>query len=129
MTKGVVLNAIDGSGQVTDERITKLTSDLSFGSLQTLFSQQSVWKVHVKRVASVSGQIISLSSYLASVTRIMTMHLFSVVFSASPLRCEVFLSDNSIFWASNFNALKGTFFGGVQLLPVRVSFSDDSNSA
>ena len=56
---GVVLNTIDGSVQATNERIVKLTCDL--GSLQTLSSQQSVPQVHVKRVASVAGQIISLS--------------------------------------------------------------------
>ena len=77
---GVVLNTIDGSVQATDERIAKLTSDL--GSLQTLSSQLSLCKVHVKSVASVAGQIISLSSCVGSVTRIMTGHLFSVVNSA-----------------------------------------------
>ena len=65
---GVVLNTIDGSVQATDGRIAKLTSDL--GSLQTLSSQQSPCKVHVKSVASFAGQIISLSSCLGSVTRI-----------------------------------------------------------
>ena len=77
---GVVLNTIDGSVQATDERIVKLNSDL--GSLQTLSSRQSLCNVHVKRVASVAGQIISLSSCVGPVTRIMTRHLFSVVNSA-----------------------------------------------
>ena len=128
---GVVLNTTDGSVQATDERIAKLTSDL--GSLQTLSSQQSFCKVHVKSVASVAGQIISLSSCVGSVTRIMTRHLFSVVNSAFSWDSEVFLSDDSIseinFWANNVNSLNGRVYWGVQSLPVRVSFSDASDSA
>ena len=85
---GVVLNTIDGSVQATDERIAKLTSDL--GSLQTLCFQWSLCKVHVKSVASIAGQIISLSSCAGSVTRIMTRHLFSVVNSAFSWDSEVF---------------------------------------
>ena len=77
---GVVLNTIDGSVQATNERIAKLTSDLR--SLQALSSQPFVRQAHVKSVASVAGQIISLSSCVGSVTRIMTRHLFSVVNSA-----------------------------------------------
>ena len=128
---GVVLNTTDGSVQAIDERITKLTSDL--GSLQTLCFQQSPRKVHVKSVASVAGQISSLSSCVGSVTRIMTRHLFSVVNSAFSWDSEVFLSDDSIseinFWANNVNSLNGRVYWGVQSLPVRVSFSDASDSA
>ena len=128
---GVVLNTIDGSVQATDERIAKLTSDL--GSLQTLCFQQSLCKVHVKSVASVAGQIISLSSCVGSVTRIMTRYLFSVVNSAFSWDSEVFLSDDSIseinFWVNNVNSLNGRVYWGVQSLPVRVGFSDASDSA
>ncbi|XP_068738599.1 uncharacterized protein [Montipora capricornis] len=128
---GVVLNTIDGSVQATDERIVKLTSDL--GSLQALSSQQSVCKVHVKSVASVAGQIISLSSCVGSVTRIMTRHLFSVVNSALSWDSEVFLSEDSIseinFWANNVDSLNGRVYWGVLSLPFRVSFSDASDSA
>ena len=128
---GVVLNTIDGSVQATNERIVKLTCDL--GSLQTLSSQQSVPQVHVKRVTSVAGQIISLSCCVESVTRIMTRHLFSVVNSASSWDCNVFLTDDSIseinFWANNVDSLNGIVYWGARSLPVRVSFSDASDSA
>ena len=128
---GVVLNTIDGSVQATDERIAKLTSDL--GSPQTLSSRQSLCKVHVKRVASVAGQIISLSSCVGPVTRIMTRHLFSVVNSAFSWDSKVFLSHDSIseidFWANNVNSLNGRVYWGVQSLPARASFSDASDSA
>ena len=86
---GVVRNTNDGSVQATDERIVKLISDL--GSLQALSSQC----LHVKSVAGIAGQIISLSSCLGSVSRIMTRHLFSVVNSAFSWDSEVSLLDDS----------------------------------
>ena len=111
---GVVPITIDGSVQANDERITKLTSDL--GLLRTLCFLQSLCKVHVNSVASVAGQIISLSSCVGSVTRIMTRHLFSVVNSAFSWDSEVFLSDDSIseinFWANNVNSLNGRVYWG-----------------
>ena len=44
----------------------------------------------MKRVASVTGQIISLSPYVGSVARIMTRFLFSVLNSARSWESEVF---------------------------------------
>ena len=109
----------------------KLTPDLR--SLQTLSSQQSVRQVHVKSVLSVAGQIISLSSCVGSVTRIMTRHHFSVVNSAFSWDSEVFLSDDSIaeinFWANNVDSLNGKVYWRAQSLLVRVSFFDASDSA
>ena len=125
-----MLNTIDGSVQTTNERIVRLTCDL--GSLQALSSQQSVPLVHVKKVASVAGQIISLSCCVGSVTRIMTRHLFSVANSASSWDCNVFLTDDSIseinFWANNVDSLNGIVYWGARSLPVRVSLSDASDS-
>ena len=54
---GVHLNTLDGTIRATDERIAKLSQDLA-----ALSSYKSSSAVHVKRVASVAGQIISLSS-------------------------------------------------------------------
>ena len=83
---GVVLNTIDGSVRASEERIAKLTSDR--GSLLTLSSQQPICKVHVKSVASVAGQIISLTSCMGSVTRIMTRHLFQLLIPRFPGRAK-----------------------------------------
>lgn len=125
---GVILNTIDGSVKATDDRIAKLTTDLG-----TLSSQPPPRNVHVKTVASVAGQIISLSSCVGSVCRIMTRHLFSVVNSALSWDSEVLLSEDSIseinFWVNNVHSLNGKVYWGVQSLPVKVSFSDASGSA
>ena len=71
---GVILDTIDGTIQATDERIEKLNA-----GLVELLSCQPPRKVHVKRVASVTSQIISLSPCVGSVARIMTIFLFLVV--------------------------------------------------
>ena len=126
---GIHLNTLNGTIRATDECIAKLSPDLAaFSSYKTSSA------VHVKRVASIAGQIISLSSCLGSVARIMTRFLFSVVNSAVSWDSEVSLSDDSLceieFWSNNVHVLNGKIYWGASSLPVRVSFfSDASNSA
>ena len=118
---GVILNTIDGSVKATDDRIVKLTKLTDLG---TLSSQPPSRNVHVKTVASVAGQIISLFSCLGSVCRIMTRHPFSVVNSALSWDSEVLLSEDFIseikFWVNNAHSLNGKVYWGVQSLPVKV---------
>ena len=64
---GVHLNTLDGTIRAMDEGIAKLSHDLA-----ALSSYKSSSAVHVKRIANVAGQIISLSSCVESVARIMT---------------------------------------------------------
>ena len=66
---GVIFNTTDGSVKATDDRIVKLTYDL-----RTLLSQPLPGNINVKTVASIAGQIISLSTCVGSVSRIMTRH-------------------------------------------------------
>ena len=99
---GVVLDTIDGTIKATEERIEKLNA-----GLVELLSFQPPRKVHVKRVASVTGQIISLSPCVGSVARIMTRFLFSVVNSARSWESEVFLSDYSLSEISFWKNMKG----------------------
>ena len=88
---GVIINTIDGSIKATDERIVKLSHDL-----ETLSTHQHPTCVHVKCVASIAGQIISLSSCVGPVARIMTRFLFSVISSAVSWDCEVLLTQDAI---------------------------------
>ena len=67
----VILNRIDGTIKATDERFEKLNDGLG-----ELSSCQLPCKVRVRNVASVTGQIISLSSCVGSVARIATRFLF-----------------------------------------------------
>jgi len=79
---GVILNTVDGSIKATDERIAKLSH-----TLEILSTHEHPTRVHVKYVASVAGQIISLSRCLGPVARIMTRFLFSVINSAASWNC------------------------------------------
>ena len=125
---GIILNTIDGSIKATDERIATLSRDL-----ENLSTGQNPTRVHVKRVASVAGQIISLSSCVGSVARIMTRFLFSVISSAVSWDCQVLLTQDAIseidFWRHNVHALNGKVYWGVKSLPAKITFSDASDSA
>ena len=125
---GVILNSIDGSVKATDERISKLSDDL-----ETLSTLQHPASVHVKCVARVAGQIISLSSCVGKVARIMTRFLFSVINSAVSWDCHVSLTEDAIseivFWRRNVHSLNGKVYWGAKSLPARISFSDASNAA
>ena len=63
----------------------------------------------------------------------MTRFLFSVVNSAHFWDNDVFLSDESLseinFWKNNVVSLNGKVCWSPQSLPVKVTFSDASNSA
>ena len=89
--------------------------------------------MHVRNVASVTGQIIFLSSCVNSVAPIMTGFLFSVMNSARSWDNDVFLSDDSLseinIWKNNVVSLNGKVCWSPQSLPVKVTFSDASNSA
>ena len=123
---GVVLDTTDGTIKATDERIEKLNA-----GLVELVSCQPPQKVHVKRVATVTGQITSLSPCVGYVARIMTRFLFSVVNSAL-LGKRSFISDDSLseisFWKNNMVFLNSKVCWSVQsqsrspfqMLPIRL---------
>ena len=84
-------------------------------------------------MASVAGQIISLSSCVGPVVRIMTRFLFSVISSAVSWDCEVLLTKDAIseidFLRHNVHALNGKVYWGVKSFPAKITFSDASDSA
>ena len=102
---GMIFNTIDGTVKANNERIEKLNA-----GLVELSSYPPPCKVHVINVTSVTGQIISLSSCVGSVARIMTRFLFSVMNSARSWDNDVFLSGDSHseinFWKNNVVSLK-----------------------
>ena len=73
---GVILNTTEGSIKATDERIAKLSYDF-----EILSAHQHPTRVHVKCVAIIAGQIISLSSCVSPVVS---------------WGCEVFLTRDAI---------------------------------
>ena len=125
---GVTLKTIKGSIKATDERIAKLSYDL-----EILSTHQHPTRFYVKCVASIAGQIISLSSCVGPVARIITRFLFSVISGAVSWDCEVLLTQDAIyeidFWRHNVHALNDKVYWGAKSLPVKITFSDASDSA
>ena len=87
----------------------------------------------MRKVASITNQIIFLSSCVGPVGRIMTRFLFSVVNSGHSWDNKVFLSDDSlseiIFWKNNVVSLNGKVNQLPHSLPVKGTYSDASNLA
>ena len=86
--------------------------------------------VHVKRIASIVGQIVSLSPSCGAVTQIMTRYLHFIVNSRHSRNSSViFLEEGKnelSFWRDNLNVLNGVLFWPVPFVPSVVIFSDAS---
>ena len=82
--------------------------------------------VHVKRIASIVGQIVSLSPSCCAVTQIMTRYLHFIVNSRHSWNSSVFVLDESknelLFWRDNLNALNGVLFWPGPFVPSVVIF-------
>ena len=109
---GVILNTINGSIKATDERIATLSRDLRIClpiRILRAFTS-SAWR------ALPAGQIISLSSCVGPVARIMTRFLFSVISSAVSWDCEVLLTQDAIseidFLRHNVHSLNSKVYWG-----------------
>ena len=86
--------------------------------------------VQVKRIASIVGQIVSLSPSGGTVAQIMTRYLHFIVNSRHSWNSSVFVHDQGknelLFWRDNLKALNGVLFWPVPFVPSVVIFSDAS---
>lgn len=84
--------------------------------------------IHVKRLASVVGKIISLSACCGNVTQIMTRYLHFIVNSRDSGHSIVFIQDQVkrelLFWRDNLRSLNGVSFWSSPFVPSKVVFSD-----
>jgi len=78
---GTVINTANSSVAATDKRIESLVSD-GHDLLRDLHVA-----VHVKRVTTISGRIISLSNCIGNVTTLMSRNLYSLINIIILLRC------------------------------------------
>ena len=96
---GTVINTANSSIAATDKRIRGLVSDL-----HDLLRDLHV-AVHVKRVATVAGKIMSLSNCTGNVMRLMSRNLYSLINSALTWFDFVKLSKEVVielvFWREN----------------------------
>ena len=88
--------------------------------------------IHVKRLASVVGKIISLSPCCGNVTQIMTRYLHFIVNSRDSWHSIVFNQDQAkrelLFWRDNLRSLNGVSFWSSPFVPSKVAFSDASST-
>ena len=105
-------------------RIEKLCSDLD-GICAKL--ELSAF-IHVKEIASIVGQIISMASSCQNVSQIMMRYLHHIINSRSLWNSVVFVHDQGIeeldFWRGNLRVLNGVLFWPVMFIPCKVLFSD-----
>ena len=94
----------------SDARIEKLCSDLNDVCSNL---EQSAF-VHVKTIASIVGQIISMTSSCGNVTLIMTGYLHFIINSRHSWNSFVFVQDQGKqelhFWRDNLKILNGVLF-------------------
>ena len=87
--------------------------------------------VHVKRVATVAGKIMSLSNCIGNVTRLMSRNLYSLINSASTWFDFVKLSKEVVielvFWRENLCKCNGIPIWPVEVRPTRIVYSDASS--
>ena len=123
---GYTTDTYSGLICATDSRIGKLSSKL----VDTCVVLEESRFVHVKRIASIVGQIVSLSPSYGAVTQIMTRYLHFIVNSRHSWNSSVFVHDEGknelLFWRDNLNALNGVLFWPVPFVPSVVIFSDPS---
>ena len=88
--------------------------------------------VHVKRIAFIVGQIISMSPSCGNVTQIMTRYLNLVINTRHSWNSMVVLTDPAKeelkFWRDNLRSLKGIPFWQKPFVPSKELFSDASST-
>ena len=88
--------------------------------------------VHVKRIASIVGQIISMSPSCGNFTQIMTRYLNLVINTRHSWNSMVVLTDPAKeelkFWRDNLRSLNGIPFWQKPFVPSKEMFSDASST-
>ena len=109
-----------------DSRIEKLCSDVNDVCANL---EQSAF-VHVEAIASIVGQIISMTSSCGKVTQIMTRYLHLIINSRHSWNSIVFVQDQGKkelhFWRDNLQTLNGVLFWPPAFVTSKVLFSDAS---
>lgn len=121
---GYVIDTNTGFIVASDSRVEKLCSDLADVCAKLELSDF----VHVKEIASIVGQIISMSSSCGNVAQIMTRYLHLIINSRRSWNSAVFVLDQGkeelLFWRNNLRTLNGVLFWPPPFVPSKVLFSD-----
>lgn len=102
---GVMLNSLQGTIFIPDRRLNKVQNTI----IDVLDSVKVHRTVHVKKVASLVGQLISMSVVIGQISQIMTRYLSVDVLKAYHWEQYIKLSEESLeqirFWQSNLDSL------------------------
>ena len=102
---GVILDSLHGTILIPDQRISKAKNSVS----EILLSVKYQRKLYVKRVASIVGQIISMSIVLGHISQIMSRYLSLDILNANTWISYIQLSEESckqlLFWKDNLSVL------------------------
>ena len=124
---GTVFDTFQGVISVTECRICKLKSSISF------IRKVDCKSVNVRDLASVVGQVISLTSCAGSVARIMTRSMYSAVNQKLSWNSEVELTKEAYaelaFWSENVESLNFHCPWAPLQPPVKFVYSDASDHA
>ena len=105
-------------------RVEKLCADLNDICASLEFSA----RVHVKNIASIVGQIISMSASCGNITQIMTRYLHIVANSRRSWNSLVCVHDRAKqelhFWRDEVRALNGILFWPIPFVPSKVLFTE-----
>ena len=124
---GTVFDTFQGVISVTERRISKLKSSISF------IRKVDCKSVKVRDLASVVGQVTSLTSCVGSVARIMTRSLYAAVNQKLRWNSEVELTKEACaelaFWSENVESLNFHCPWVPLQPPVKFVYSDASDHA
>ena len=124
---GIVLDTNRGVISVTHKRISKLKTSI------VSIPQGHCSHVKVRDLASVVGQIISLTPCVGNVTRIMTRSLYAVVDQGVSWSSTIELTrearDELKFWNQNVDSLNGCSPWRAISKPAKLVYSDASSQA
>jgi hypothetical protein len=95
---------------IPEKRLSKLSATID--DIGLLITQN--YRIHVKKIASLVGQIISMSYVIGNVAHIMTKYLSIDILSADTWSSFITLSDDSIeqisFWKNNLSDINVRMF-------------------
>ncbi|MES9971262.1 MAG: reverse transcriptase domain-containing protein, partial [Candidatus Thiodiazotropha sp.] len=124
---GAVLNSVECVICIPQTRIDKLVS--SVNDLLSLLQKKRY--VHVRSVASVVGQLISMSIVIGSVSQIMTRNLSIDILKARTWNSYIRLSNESmnqlLFWKQSLSSINSRVFTEVYITS-KMIFSDASST-
>ena len=120
---GYTIDTQTGLIHANEERIQKLSSKLE----QICANLQLSNLVHVRLLASIVDQIISLSASCGSMTQIMTRYLHIIINSRRSWNSEVFLSiqgkEELLFWKKKSESFKRRCVLGAPVYSFQISVS------